>query len=103
MRPEEYFDAPRSIRAVEALRKPDAAFARVPGTVRDACAEVIVDLMEAVSRLAQRQHDTDWLNEAAFQILKENGLMPSSSELIAARDRARAERGATPTPPSEGA
>lgn len=35
----------RARRAIEALRKPDAAFARVPNTVRQATAEVIESLL----------------------------------------------------------
>lgn len=41
---------PRTSRAVDALRKPDAAIARVPNTIRQSIAEVIEDQATAMER-----------------------------------------------------
>lgn len=80
--------AARVRRALKALRTPDPSLARVANTVRQSIADVIEELVRDAETLEQRQRDTDWLQQAAFQILHENNIMPSSRDLIKAYKRA---------------
>lgn len=82
----------KPLKAVKALRKPDAALRAVPNTVRQSIADVIVGLIGTTERAMQRNRDTDWLQQAAFQLLKEHGIQPSSRALLDAVERARKDQ-----------